>query len=139
MRSYRKKGVPIEVSLGEAPLRLKGDPLQLQEAVVNLVKNAIDATDRGSVQVRLEERPGSYAIVITDTGIGMSPDVLARVFDPTYTTKPRGEGLGLGLPLAKHIVAGHGGTIEATSEPGAGSTFTVLLPRGDVDEDPSRR
>src|SRR2546430_10466241 len=79
---------------------LKGDPLQLQEAVVNLVKNAIDATDRGSVQVRLEERPGSYAIVITDTGIGMSPDVLARVFDPTYTTKPRGEGLGLGLPLA---------------------------------------
>ena len=139
VRSYRKKGVPIEVSLGEAPLRLKGDPLQLQEAVVNLVKNAIDATDRGSVQVRLEERPGSYAIVITDTGIGMSPDVLARVFDPTYTTKPRGEGLGLGLPLAKHIVAGHGGTIEATSEPGAGSTFTVLLPRGDVDEDPSRR
>src|SRR2546422_540515 len=139
VRSYRKKGVPIDVSLGEAPLRLKGDPLQLQEAVVNLVKNAIDATDRGSVQVRLEERPGSYAIVISDTGIGMSPDVLARVFDPTYTTKPRGEGLGLGLPLAKHIVAGHGGTLEATSEPGAGSTFTVLLPRGDVDEDPSRR
>src|SRR3989449_906772 len=86
-----------------------------------------------------EERPGAYAIVISDTGIGMSPDVLARVFDPTYTTKPRGEGLGLGLPLAKHIVAGHGGTIEATSEPGVGSTFTVLLPRGDVDEDPGRR
>src|SRR2546425_928218 len=139
VRSYRKKGVPIEVSLGEVPLRLKGDPLQLQEAVVNLVKNAIDATDRGSVRVRLEERPGSFAIVISDTGIGMSPDVLGRVFDPTYTTKPRGEGLGLGLPLAKHIVGGHGGTIEATSEPGVGSTFTVLLPRGDVDEDPGRR
>src|SRR2546425_1091321 len=139
VRSYRKKGVPIEVFLGEAPFRLKGDPLQLQEAVVNLVKNAIDATDRGSVRVRLEERTGSYAIVISDTGIGMSPEVLARVFDPTYTTKPRGEGLGLGLPLAKHIVAGHGGTIEATSEPGVGSTFTVLLPRGDVDEDPGRR
>src|SRR5438093_684767 len=139
VRSYRKKGVPIDVSLGEAPLRLKGDPLQLQEAVVNLVKNAIDATDRGSVRVRLEERPGSYAIVISDTGIGMSPDILARVFDPTYTTKPRGEGLGLGLPLAKHIVAGHGGTIEATSEPGVGSTFTVLLPRGDVDDDRGRR
>jgi len=121
------------------PLRLKGDPLQLQEAVVNLVKNAIDATDRGSVRVRLEDRPGYHAIVISDTGIGMSPDVLVRVFDPTYTTKPRGEGLGLGLPLAKHIVEGHGGTIEATSEPGVGSTFTVLLPRGDVDEDPDRR
>jgi len=139
VRRYRKKGVPVEVSLGDVPLRLKADPLQLQEAVVNLVKNAIDATDRGSVRVRLEERAGSYAIVISDTGTGMSPDVLVRVFDPTYTTKPRGEGLGLGLPLAKHIVAGHGGTIEATSEPGRGSTFTVLLPRGAVDEDPDRR
>jgi len=106
---------------------------------VNLVKNAIDATDHGSVRLRLEERPGFYAVVVSDTGSGMSADVLSRVFDPTFTTKPRGEGLGLGLPLAKHIVAGHGGTIEATSEPGAGSTFTVLLPRGDVDEDPDRR
>src|SRR3989442_744370 len=138
VRSYRKKGVPIEVSLGEVPLRLKGDPLQLQEAVVNLVKNAIDATAHGSVRVRLEERLGTYAIVISDTGIGMSPDVLGRVFDPTYTTKPRGEGLGLGLPLAKHIVAGHGGTIEATSEPSVRSTVTVLLPRRDVDADPER-
>src|SRR5712691_2634067 len=139
VRSYRKKGVPIEVSLGEVPLRLKGDPLQLQEAVVNLVKNAIDATAHGSVRVRLEERPGTYAIVISDTGIGMSPDVLGRVFDPTYTTKPRGEGLGLGLPLAKHIVAVFCFNDTATSEPGVGSTFTVLLPRGDVDEDPGRR
>src|SRR5439155_26997984 len=114
----------------------KGDPLQLQEAVVNIVKNASDATDRGSVQVRLEERPGSYAIVITDTGIGMSPDVLARVFDPTYTTKPRGEGLGLGLPLANHIVSGPGGPMEAPSEPAAGSRFTVLLPRGPAEDVP---
>ena len=139
MRRYRKKGVPIDVTLGDVPLRMKADPLQLQEVVVNLVKNAIDATDHGSVRVHLEERPGFYAVVVSDTGSGMSADVLSRVFDPTFTTKPRGEGLGLGLPLAKHIVAGHGGTIEATSEPGAGSTFTVLLPRGDVDEDPDRR
>jgi len=139
VRRYRKKGVPIDVTLGDVPLRMKADPLQLQEVVVNLVKNAIDATDHGSVRVHLEERPGFYAVVVSDTGSGMSADVLSRVFDPTFTTKPRGEGLGLGLPLAKHIVAGHGGTIEATSEPGAGSTFTVLLPRGDVDEDPDRR
>ena len=139
VRRYRKKGVPIEVNLGDVPLRMRADPLQLQEVVVNLVKNAIDATDHGSVRVRLEERPGFYAVVVSDTGSGMSAEVLSRVFDPTFTTKPRGEGLGLGLPLAKHIVAGHGGTIEATSRPGAGSTFTVLLPRGDVDEDPDRR
>jgi len=139
VRRYRKKGVSIEVNLGDVPLRLKADPLQLQEVIVNLVKNAIDATDHGSVRVRLEGRPRFYAVVVSDTGSGMSADVLSRVFDPTFTTKPRGEGLGLGLPLAKHIVAGHGGTIEATSEPGAGSTFTVLLPRGDADEDPDRR
>jgi len=139
VRRYRKKGVSIEVNLGDVPLRMKADPLQLQEVVVNLVKNAIDATDHGSVRVRLEERPGFYAVVVSDTGSGMSAEVLSRVFDPTFTTKPRGEGLGLGLPLAKHIVAGHGGTIEATSRPGAGSTFTVLLPRGDADEDPDRR
>jgi PAS domain S-box-containing protein len=139
VRRYRKKGVPIEVNLGDVPLRMRADPLQLQEVVVNLVKNAIDATDHGSVRVRLEERPRFYAVVVSDTGSGMSAEVLSRVFDPTFTTKPRGEGLGLGLPLAKHIVAGHGGTIEATSRPGAGSTFTVLLPRGDVDEDPDRR
>ena len=57
VRRYRKKGVAIEVSLGDVPLRLMADPIQLQEAVVNLVRNAIDATVRGSVGVRLEERP----------------------------------------------------------------------------------
>src|SRR5947209_14448967 len=75
VRRYRKKGVAIEVSLGDAPLRLMADPIQLQEAVVNLVRNAIDATVRGSVGVRLEERPGFYAIVVTDTGSGVSPYV----------------------------------------------------------------
>src|SRR5207245_9008416 len=55
VRSYRKKGVPIEVSLGEVPLRMKGDPMQLQEAVVNIVKNKIDATNRGEGSVRIGE------------------------------------------------------------------------------------
>jgi PAS domain S-box-containing protein len=132
VRRHRKKGVALEVELGDAPVPLKADPLQLQEVVVNLVKNAIDATDRGAVRVRIEERPGFHAIVVSDTGSGMSPDILGHVFDPFFTTKPRREGLGLGLPLAKHIVSGHGGTIEVTSEPGKGSTFTVLLPRGET-------
>src|SRR3989475_328656 len=64
VRRYRKKGVPIDVNLGGVPLRLKADPLQLQEVVVNLVKNAIDATDHGSVRVRLEERPEFYAVIV---------------------------------------------------------------------------
>src|SRR5438132_10992379 len=86
VRRYRKKGVPIDVTLGDVPLRMKADPFQLQEVVVNLVKNAIDATDHGSVRVHLEERPGFYAVVVSDTGSGMSADVLSRVFDRTFAT-----------------------------------------------------
>lgn len=132
VRRYRKKGVALEVDLGDAPVPVKADAIQLREVVANLVKNAIDATDHGAVRVRLEERPGFHAIVVSDTGTGMPTEVLSRVFDPFFTTKPRKEGLGLGLPLAKHIVSGHGGTIEVTSEPGKGSTFTILLPRAAV-------
>ena len=140
VRRLRKTGVAFEVDLGDVAVPVKADPLQLQEVVMNLVRNAIDATNRGAVRVRLEKRSGFHAIVVVDTGTGMTPEVLSHAFDPFFTTKARRQGLGLGLPLSKYIVANHGGTIEVTSEPGKGSTFTVLLPRGDrSDEDPDRR
>jgi signal transduction histidine kinase len=129
--------VAFELDLGDVAVPVAADPLQLQEVVMNLIRNAIDATSRGAVRVRLEGRPGFHAIVVSDTGTGMTPEVLSHAFDPFFTTKARRQGLGLGLPLSKYIVAGHGGTIEVRSEPGKGSTFTVLLPRGDrSDENP---
>jgi signal transduction histidine kinase len=129
-RRRGKKSVRVDVEVGDAPVRAVVDPLLIQEAIGNLVDNAIDATSEGSVRVRLEERPGTHAIVVSDTGTGMPPEVQARLFEPFFTTKPRGEGIGLGLLLSNHIVMDHGGTIEVFSEPGRGSRFTILLPRG---------
>jgi signal transduction histidine kinase len=70
------------------------------------------------------------AIRIRDNGPGIPPDVLPRIFDPFFTTKDVGEGSGLGLSIVHGIVERHGGSIEVDTEPGSGTTFTVLLPRG---------
>jgi signal transduction histidine kinase len=128
-RRKRKKSVQVDVEVGDAPIRAVVDPLQIQEVVMNLVENGIDATSKGTVHVRVEERPEAHAIIVSDTGSGMTPEVQARLFEPFFTTKPHGKGVGLGLLLANHIVMDHGGTLEVSSKPGSGSTFTVLLPR----------
>jgi len=129
MRRKRKKGVTLELEAGERPALTMIDPQQIQEVMVTLLDNANDSTAKGSVRIRIEERPRAYAIIVSDTGSGMSPEVLAHLFEPFSTTKAHGEGIGLGLLLSKHIVTGHGGTLEVTSELGRGSTVTVLLPR----------
>ena len=128
-RQERKTSVRVDVAIGDAPVRAIVDPLQIQEVVMNLLENAIDATSEGSVRVAVEERPEAHAIVVSDTGSGMTPEVQARLFEPFFTTKPHGEGIGLGLLLSNHIVMDHGGTLDVSSKPGSGSTFTVLLPR----------
>ncbi len=135
---HRRKGVSLVVDAGDVPLPATVDPVQLQEVVVNLLKNAFDATSKGSVRVRLESRPSGFAIAVTDTGVGISKENRSRLFEPFFTTKARGEGIGLGLLLSKNIVTAHGGTIEVVSEPGKGSTFTVVLPRKGTDENPRR-
>ena len=132
LRRKPKKGVTLEVELGEIAALTKVDPLQIQQVIVTLLDNAIDSTTKGFVRVRIEDRPRAYAIVVSDTGSGVSPEVLAHLFDPFSTTKAHGERIGLGLLLAKHIVTEHGGTLEVTSEAGRGFTVTVLLPRAET-------
>ncbi|MCI4371057.1 MAG: PAS domain-containing protein, partial [Thermoplasmata archaeon] len=85
-KGARKKGVSVDVNVGTAPIRLPIDPLQIQEAIVNLVKNALDATSEGSVGVRIESRAKSYAIIVSDTGVGMSKETLSHLFEPFFTT-----------------------------------------------------
>jgi PAS domain S-box-containing protein len=105
---------------------------QLGQVLVNLVTNAsksIPEGRRGVVTIRLGSgSPGMARLEVVDNGSGMAPDVLTRVFDPFFTTRDVGQGMGLGLPVCHAIVTAHGGTITATSTPGEGSTFRVELP-----------
>jgi two-component system sensor histidine kinase HydH len=81
----------------------------------------------GTVRVRADNGPDGAEISISDSGVGMGPDVRDRLFEPFFTTKARG--VGLGLAVCKRIVDAHGGTIAVDSEPGRGSSFTVTVPQ----------
>lgn len=121
-----------------------GTRTQLHQVLFNLCKNAVQAMPGGgtlTVTVEFAEshvtlnarrgdrRDGGFVrVTISDTGTGMSPDVVDRAFDPFFTTKGEGNGSGLGLSMVKSIVSGCGGSIEVRSVPGKGSTFTLLFP-----------
>ncbi|MBS0347592.1 MAG: DUF3365 domain-containing protein [Proteobacteria bacterium] len=102
---------------------------QINQVVMNLVVNAAQAIDKhGTITIRTHSDEDHARIEISDTGKGMPPDVLKRIFEPFYTTKPVGKGTGLGLSLSYDIIKKHGGNIEVSSEVGVGSTFVVSLP-----------
>ncbi len=102
---------------------------QINQVVMNLLVNAAQAiAERGTITVRTGHDDALAWIEVADTGVGMPPEVQRRIFDPFYTTKPVGKGTGLGLSISYDIVARHGGRIEVTSAPGAGTTFRVSLP-----------
>lgn len=126
---HRKAEVGLDLALGDGPIYARVDPTRMREVVSNLVKNALEATTGGRVEVRLEDRPEVVRIVVADTGTGMPPDVLRRIWEPFFTTKAKPEGTGLGLPLCKSIVSAHHGVIEVSTEVGKGSVFTVTVPK----------
>jgi signal transduction histidine kinase len=109
------------------------DPGQLQQVLINLVLNGLDATPvDGQVAIRARplvtgERSG-VAIAVSDTGPGIPAELRAKIFEPFFTTKPGGQGTGLGLAICRDIIKAHGGEITVESPPGAGTTFTVWLP-----------
>jgi signal transduction histidine kinase/ActR/RegA family two-component response regulator len=105
-----------------------GDASELREVLVNMVFNAVDAMPEGGrLTLAAEERDGSVEISVSDTGIGMSPEVRSRIFDPFFTTKGNA-GMGLGLAVCYGIIQRHEGGIEVESEVGRGSTFRIRLP-----------
>ena len=106
------------------------DAGQLGVVFRNLVQNAVEAMpDGGKLGIGAARGDSCIEVSISDSGKGMSEKDQGRLFDPFYTTKPRG--IGLGLPVARQLVEGHGGRIEVQSQPGRGSTFTVVLPVGE--------
>ena len=103
-----------------------GDAEQLGIVFANLVRNARDAMPQGgTLTIRARQVDGGLEVAVSDTGVGIAPENLARVAEPLFSTKARG--LGLGLALARAILDKHQGSLSATSEPGRGSTFTVCL------------
>ena len=106
-----------------------GNANHLAQVMVNLLQNAVHAVGtNGSIRVACGPRNDAMAVVVADDGPGIPRDVLARIFEPFFTTKPEGVGTGLGLSITHRIVEEHGGTIGVDSEPGQGTTFTILLP-----------
>jgi two-component system, NtrC family, sensor kinase len=106
------------------------DATQVQQALTNLIVNAIQASAEGAtIEVLLRGTGEGFELAVHDQGRGMPPDVLARVFEPFFTTKPVGESTGLVLSVTRDIVDEHGGRIQAESAPGRGSRFWMFLPR----------
>lgn len=134
LRRYplRMQQIALVVEFGENLPDTWADPFQLQQVFINLLSNAEQAlAARGGerrITVRTELRGGSLVATIADTGPGIAPEHLPHIFNPFYTTKPRGIGTGLGLSISFGIVREHGGMLQVASEAGKGAVFELTLP-----------
>lgn len=125
----RKSGVRVTQEFPETPVLAMVDAQQIEQVLVNLITNAVQAMPEGGDLSAIVSRDHDEVCVeIRDTGVGISEENINRIFDPFFTTKPEGEGTGLGLSVSYGIVAQHGGRIEVESEPGEGSAFTLHIP-----------
>ena len=129
-----RRGVTLSVELPDAPIRIRHDPPRIGQVVANLVGNAIKFTPRGgSVRATVVPTDDGARIDVVDTGVGIDPAELPRIFERFYrgsrANEARSSGSGLGLAIVRSIVDMHGGTVEVASGSGAGTRFTVILPR----------
>ncbi len=128
----RSQGVALIVDVADTLPEVRVDPMRLEQALVELIANALDAMpDRGTLSLTATPAPGSQsaaglALVVTDTGRGIAPEALGQVGQPFFTT--RQEGTGLGLATARRFVEQHGGRLDLASTPGVGTTVRIWLP-----------
>lgn len=132
--------VKLTTRIAELP-KVLGSPHQVEQVVVNLLMNALQALPDGAQQSEIvlvgkTDNDGRITIEVTDSGSGIAPEILPRVFDPFFTTKPPGAGTGLGLAVCQGIVARHGGRMEIESEVGKGTSVRVRLPPAPPREEP---
>jgi len=127
--ALREKGVLCEKSLNHVQYQVLIDPQQIKQVLINLLKNALDAMPDGGRLTILSKSENSHAKVsIVDSGSGIPPEMISRIFDPFYTTKEKGTGLG--LAVCRKIIEEHGGKISIKSEEGKGTEITFILPAG---------
>ena len=124
--------VAIDVQADPAPILVQGDRIQLQQLLLNLIMNAMDAMTHTPVPARtvtlrvLRAQSAKVDIAVVDAGHGIESDAVEKMFDSFFTTKPKG--LGLGLSIARTIAEAHGGALFAENNPSGGCTFHVTLP-----------
>ncbi len=140
MRRMLPAGIVLLVDLDPAAPWVRADPGQIQQALFNLCTNARDAMGEfGTLRLSTrraragaagaeDEEEAAVEIEVSDTGTGIAPEILPRMFEPFFSTKPVGKGTGLGLAMVYGIVSQHGGRVDVESTPGRGSTFVVRLP-----------
>jgi two-component system NtrC family sensor kinase len=125
----RSRNVEIVVDAAADVAAVSGDAGQLQQAVIILAENAIDAMPQGgTLLLRARNEGAGVRVEVCDTGVGIPQENLARIFDPFFTTKDVGQGTGLGLAVCYGIVTEHGGRVAVDSVIGRGTTFTLVLP-----------
>jgi two-component system sensor kinase FixL len=126
----RQSGYGLLMNLHEPLPAASGDPVQIQQVILNLIRNALDAMLEGArgdvIEIDTAAVDGAVEIRVRDSGPGLSPAALERLFEPFFTTKP--QGIGLGLSICKSIITAHGGQLTAEAAPGGGAQFRVRLP-----------
>jgi signal transduction histidine kinase len=129
-----KRNIRLEETFADKLPLMAGSSDRLQQLFLNLVNNSLDAmSEGGEIQIRtcLVGKPGKAQHIVvdfTDTGSGMTPEVMSHIFDPLYTTKDRGHGTGLGLVIVNQVVTELGGTVEVESDLGKGTRFRLTFP-----------
>lgn len=135
-KSAEDKGLKLETEIAPCIGTVIGDKRRIEQILINLINNAIKFTENGHVRVKSWISDNNVYISISDTGIGIDADAMKKLFKPfqqvdTGTTRKH-EGTGLGLSICKKLVELHGGIITVRSEPGKGSEFTIMFPKGDI-------
>jgi two-component system, NtrC family, sensor kinase len=126
--------IKLTCDLGEDLPKIKASRDHLQGVWINMILNAIDAMDGGEGEIHVSTRYqiNEFRVNIQDTGKGIAPERISRIFEPFYTTKSSGRGTGLGLSVCHRIIKQHGGYIQVESNPGVGTKFVIVLPGGDA-------
>jgi two-component system, NtrC family, sensor kinase len=138
--SHQKRSplINFQVEIPDDLLPVSGDPGQLQQAVIALATNALDAMgDSGVLTLRARNDGDKVVVEVSDNGVGIAPENLPKIFEPFFTTKEIGRGTGLGLAVCYGILTEHGGTLDVQSTVGAGTTFTITLSAVKLSEEPT--